>query len=303
MSDGGGGHPDRVLRFTLLALLAVALVVGLRTLPGEPPPPEPVDNRAFRLGGAGQRPVTIWAVGDGADGEQAGRRLAAMIERRRPARLLYLGDVYEDGTREEFTRNYASVYGDLARRTAPTPGNHEWGRHPDGYDDYWEDVTGHPTPPWYDFRLAGWHILSLNSEAPHGEDSEQVRWLRRRVAGSGDCRLAFWHRPLMSAGKHGDSEDTLPLWAPLRGRARIVLGGHDHNMQRFRPRDGITQYVSGAGGRGRYAVREDDPRLAFGNDDAHGALRIALRPGRADLAFVRADGRVLDRSTVRCQAG
>ena len=47
---------------------------------------------------------------------------------------------------------------------------------------------------------------------------------------------------------------------------------------------------------------ESDPRLAFENDDAHGALRIRLRPGRADLAFVRADGRVLDRSTVRCQA-
>jgi hypothetical protein len=90
-----------------------------------------------------------------------------------------------------------------------------------------------------------------------------------------------------------------PLWGALSGRAVLVLNGHDHNMQRFKPINGITQYVSGAGGHSRYALRHDS-RLAFGNDRDDGALRIELRPRRARLAFVSAAGEILDTSTVGC---
>ena len=87
----------------------------------------------------------------------------------------------------------------------------------------------------------------------------------------------------------------------MRGRARLVLNGHDHDMQRLRAIGGTTEYVSGAGGHDRYVVNEDDPRLAFSTDDAEGALRLRLRPGAARLAFVAADGSVLDRSRVHCR--
>lgn len=45
----------------------------------------------------------------------------------------------------------------------------------------------------------------------------------------GTCRLA-WHRPRFTAGKHADARDVAPLWEALRGRAKIVVNGHDHNM-------------------------------------------------------------------------
>jgi hypothetical protein len=91
-----------------------------------------------------------------------------------------------------------------------------------------------------------------------------------------------------------------PLWDALRGHATIVIGGHEHDMQRFRPLDGITEFVSGAGGRVRYAL-EPDSRLAFGDDSRFGALRLDLRPGIARHAFISASGQVLDRGTVRCE--
>ncbi len=81
-----------------------------------------------------------------------------------------------------------------------------------------------------------------------------------------------------------------------------MLAGHDHNMQRFEPVSGTTEYVAGAGGKTHYPVQADDPRLAFSDDEADGALRIALSPGRAELRFVTADGEVIDRSTVTCRA-
>ena len=105
--------------------------------------------------------------------------------------FLYLGDVYDDGTSEEFERNYRSVYGRLDRVAAPTPGNHEWPNAEEGYKPYWRGAKGRTLPSYYSFRAGGWELLSLNSEAAHDADSAQVRWLRRAVAEPGTCRLAF----------------------------------------------------------------------------------------------------------------
>jgi hypothetical protein len=244
----------------------------------------------------------LWAVGDGADGSEPAKRLARRIARDRPDRFLYLGDVYERGTAEEFRRNFAGVYGRLAPITEPTPGNHEWARRREGYYPYWRRVKGRRQPPWYAFRLGEWEVLSLNSEAAHGARSRQLRWLRGHLRGvAGDCRLAFWHRPRFSAGTvYGDAPDLAPLWEALVGHASLVLSGHEHDLQRFRPRDGIVQIVAGAGRRALYPLGPDR-RLAFGRDDRVGALRIELQPGRALLEFRDTRGRVLDDSSVSCR--
>jgi hypothetical protein len=239
-------------------------------------------------------------VGDGANGQPVSRRLAREIARSRPDRLLYLGDVYESGTREEFRRNYTPVYGAMRGLTAPTPGNHEWGNRDEGYDEYWRAARG-TVRPYYSFNTAGWEILSLNSETELDEDSGQVRWLRAAVRESGTCRIAFMHRSYLSAGRHGDQGDLAPLWQALRGRAAIVLGAHDHNMQRFRRRDGLVQFVSGAGGDGLYESDENDPRLAWDEDDVYGAIRLELRPGLARFRFVELGGRPLHSGRVRCR--
>jgi Calcineurin-like phosphoesterase len=245
--------------------------------------------------------AVVWAVGDAAAPEGAAHRLATAIQRARPDRFLYLGDVYESGTAAEFRGAYDPLYGSLAGVTEPTPGNHEWGNRFDGYYPYWRAKKGRRQPPWYDVQIAGWELLSLNSEAAHGPGSRQLHWLERRLAGGGDCRIAFWHRPRFSAGLvHGDAPDTAPLWRALRGRARAVLSGHEHDLQRLRPRGGLTQYVAGAGGRSRYRLNGADPRLAWGRDDREGTLRIVLEPGSATFEFRDAAGRVLDRSSTTC---
>jgi hypothetical protein len=251
----------------------------------------------------------LWALGDGADGGAAARSVVQRMKRKRFDRLLYLGDVYGpavlsrvvgDGTAADYRSRYDALYGEFAKRTAPTPGNHEWPQRGDGYEPYWRRVTGRTPPAWYGFRIAGWTLLSLNSEAPHGRGSAQLRWLARRVAAPGTCRLAFWHRPRYSSGSHPDDPGLAPLFDALRGHAALVLNGHDHNMQRYRPVGGITELVSGAGGHGHYTL-DPDPRHAFADDTTYGALRIDLRPGRARLRFVSSSGSVLDDSVVRCR--
>ena len=259
-----------------------------------------------RDGGGDERRVpratraVVWAVGDGATGSAPAKRRAATIAADDVDRFLYLGDVYQRGTAAEFASNYHTVYGRLARVTAPTPGNHEWPNRAGGYNPYWRSIKGRTPPPYYAFRLGGWTILSLNSETDHEAASAQVRWLRRTVRGEGTCRLAFWHRPRFSAGNYRNVRHVEPFWAALRRRAAIVVNGHDHNMQRFEPRHGITQFIAGAGGRRLYRVDENLPGLAYASDDEWGALRLELDRGVARWAFVSTRGHVLDAGTIRC---
>src|ERR687894_2748550 len=127
-----------------------------------------------------QEPATVWAVGDGADGSAIARRLARRIERSRPEAFLYLGDVYPGGTWADYQRNWRPVYGRLDPITWPTPGNHEWWAREQGYYAYWRKHR--KAKPWQRFSVAGWEILSLNSETDHGPGSPQLRWPGRGLA-------------------------------------------------------------------------------------------------------------------------
>ncbi len=301
--------PRRALTALAAAAAAIAALVALLAIaPWDSPPPirEP-DGPFVPSGPAGH--AVVWAVGDGPDGGRAAKQVAALVRSAAPDRFLYLGDIYGsdvvgllrgDGTAADYRTRYAPLYGPLAAKSAPTPGNHEWPQREEGYEPYWRTAIGRDVPAYYSFTVAGWRLLSLNSEVPHGAGSPQLTWLERELAGAGTCRIAFWHRPRFSTGRHGDQIDIAPLWDAVRGRAALVLNGHDHSMQRFRPVGGTTEIVSGAGGHGLYGLRAD-PRRAWGNDRSPGALRLDLRPGRARLRFVAATGRVLDDSTVRCR--
>ena len=287
----------------LLSLAGVLLAACGGSGHASGPPSSPAAGRtghAFVTDGP-RRSAVLWAAGDGADGGSAAKAVAGLVERGRPDVFLYLGDVYPEGDARAFAQSYAPTFGALAGKTAPTPGNHDWPVHRQGYVPYWTSARGIRPPPYYSFRAGGWQILSLNSEIGTGRGSRQLRWLRRQLKGSGDCRLAFWHRPRFSAGVvHGDYRHVDPLWRALRGHARLVVSGHEHDMQRMRPRNGLVELVDGAGGHSLYGLRRRYPGLAFGNRREFGAIRIGLRPGLARISFVNLTGTVLDRTRVRC---
>lgn len=245
--------------------------------------------------------AVVWAVGDGGVAEPDDDRVADRIQHEGIDRLLYLGDVYETGTAAEFRDNFAPSFGRFRDIGHPTPGNHEWARRAEGYDPFWgARAPRNDGAHAYAFELEGWRFVSLNSEEDTSATSPQVRWLQRELAGSGDdCTVAFWHKPRYAAGR--EAAELEPFWSVLAGRARLALTGHEHNYQRLHPERGITPITVGTGGRFRYAIRDPaDPRLAFGDDDTFGALRMDVRPGRIDWAFVAVDGRRLDQGTTTC---
>jgi hypothetical protein len=243
------------------------------------------------------RTAEVWAMGD-ADPPRS-RRVARLIRRADPDRILYLGDVYPTGTHDDFDR-WAKPWGGLVRKMAPTPGNHEWPEAREGYEPFWREVTGETPPTYYSFRAGGWDVLSVNGE--HSEWRAVESWLLDQASSGGNCRIAFWHRPAYSAGRYGDGDERArEYWEALAGAARIVVTGHDHNFQRLRRRNGIVQFIAGAGGRHRYDINEDDPQLAFADDEHFGALRLRLSPERAKWRFVTPGERLLDSGSLSCQ--
>jgi len=285
-------------RWLAAAVAALALVPAVGC--GEDDQPKPREPAGYVLS-RGDAPATVWAIGDaGHDGEREAT-VAKLVKDANPDQLLYLGDVYETGTREEF-QVYDKLWGGLAPRTAPVLGNHERPNKVRGYNPYWRSKKGTAPPDRYSFRMAGWELIGLNSETRSAQLAQTARWLRKRVTRPGDCRLVFWHSARYSAGLvHGDDPSIAPFWNAVAGHAKLVVNAHEHNMQRMRPRDGTVQLISGAGGHGNpYPLRSADPRLAFANDESDGALKIELAPGQAQLEFVDTDGQVLDSTVVRC---
>jgi hypothetical protein len=245
----------------------------------------------------------VWAVGDGAVPEQHDDLLAGRIAAEGLDRFLYLGDVYETGTAQEFATNYHSSFGRFKAISSPTPGNHEWANRAQGYDPYWgPSVRQADGGHYYSRDLGGWHLVSLNSEEDAGRGSAQLAWLRRDLARyGGTCTLAFIHRPRYSAGRYADAPELEALWAELAGKAVLLLSGHDHNYQRHRQDRGLVQFVVGTGGRSRYDVDERDPRLASADDTTFGALRLRLGSATASFEFIPTAGSALDSGTVRCR--
>ncbi len=246
----------------------------------------------------------LWAVGDGGVSAGADDSLASWVAGRGIDRLLYLGDVYERGSAREFETNYASSWGRFKRITNPTPGNHEWGNRESGYDRYWgRRARGAKGAHYYSFNLDGWHFVSLNSEEDTGSASPQLAWLRRDLSRfGGTCTVAFWHRPRYDAGFHSDAADVEPFWRALAGRAAVVLNGHDHNYQRFRPVRGITQFIAGAGGRlPLHEIDSSDRRLAAADRSSPGALRLGLKRSAMTYGYRHPDGSRSDSGRVGCR--
>jgi hypothetical protein len=282
------GRPRKRSRRWMLAGAAVAVLWLALALPA----------------GAGAA-TTVWAVGDGAVAGREDDALAALVAAGDIDRLLYLGDVYEHGSAEDFALNYHPSWGRFREITHPTPGNHEWDARAEGYDPYWARLA--PLAPggghYYSFDLAGWHFVSLNSHEDSGPGSVQAAWLDADLAShDGTCTIAFHHRPRYNAGLHGDGEDLEPLYARLSGHAVALVSGHDHNYQRFDAERGIVQFVVGSGGRRPlYPVNGSDVRLAAFDDQNLGALGLELGSGQVGFRFMRADGSTGDSGVLPCR--
>jgi hypothetical protein len=256
------------------------------------------------------------------------RELVAIYQRRRiPVVVFTAGDnAYPGGTPRDFRNCYDPAWGGpLKGITRPAPGNHDY-RLEDGtgYYAYFGEAAGEPDRGYYEYGLAGWDIFSLNSEvfqpALHQlgqvHDSlaaAQLAWLQERLKGAtGDCSIAYWHHPRWDSGPHWNNRHLDTLWRLLYSAgAEIVINGHDHLYERFKPlrpdstvdeAQGIVEFVVGTGGGvlRRFPGGRNPGISAKQIEWRYGVLVLELQPDRAHYRFLAASGETLDEGDLPC---
>lgn len=249
--------------------------------------------------------VVVLAAGDIAGCDSDGDEATAALLDGLDGTILTLGDnAYPDGTTADFAGCYDASWGRHRDRTYPTAGNHDYATPgAAAYFSYFGERAGVPGEGWYSFDLGAWHVIALNSNCDEvggcGGDSLQAEWLRADLEENpGACTLAYWHHPRWSSGaEHGSDSRTDTFWRILHDAgADLVLSGHDHQYERFRPmdadgapsRDGVTSFVVGTGGRPLYRHDQALPASAARDSSNLGVLRLTLGPDRAAWEFLSA---------------
>jgi hypothetical protein len=232
--------------------------------------------------------------------------------------LMYLGDVYQRGMKDEFMNFYDPLYGADWAKTVPTIGNHEYKQVTDGsgYFWYWNYPKNSPTVAgggggWYSLNAAGWHIINLNSNVGmtlSNPATEQGTWLQSDLAAdkaarppSGKpCTLAFWH-----AARFSDislrKPATSSFWNQLYPyHADVIVNAHSHVYERWTNLSnsggkatttngipaGITEFVSGTGGNVlAQSWQTNNPNSDFRQNTQWGALKLTLYPNRAHFEY------------------
>jgi acid phosphatase type 7 len=257
------------------------------------------------------------AAGDIASCRSRGDEATALLLDRLEGTIAALGDLaYEHGTDAEFRQCYAPSWGRHAWRTRPALGNHEYGiQGAAGYFRYFRGAVGR-TAGYYSYDLGSWHIVVLNSNCrPAGgcaAGSPQERWLRTDLAAHPTrCTLAYAHHPRFSSGFHGSDRTLVDLWRALYAAgADVVLAGHDHHYERFRPltptgrpdaRRGLRQFVVGTGGRSLRPTLFPRRGSEVRHSSSYGVLVLDLRATGYSWRFVpAAGGRFRDAGSNRC---
>jgi len=285
--------------FLVGVILAAAAFGTLALGPGNSSPATAPTDQTTILVGAGD-------IADCRDlsGAEATAKLLDQV----PGTVMAVGDLaYPDGSKENFVC-YDKTWGRAKSRTRPAPGNHEFhalGATP--YFDYFGAAAGASKTGYYSYELGAWHIIVLNSECKDvlgcESGSPQETWLRADLAlHPTACTLAYWHKPLFSSGgAHGDELTVKPLWQALyAANADVIIGGHDHDYERFAPQGpdgtadpkrGIREFVVGTGGKNHRPFGPPKPNSELRDASAFGVLKLTLKPNAYDWQFIPEAGK------------
>ncbi len=257
---------------------------------------------AFVLAGssAAQTQVGFLAVGDygvGGSREPAVGFAMQRYEARHPASwLVTLGDNDYGESPARFRTTWQQAFGWARRsglRVGGVLGNHDYLV---GRGAYELGTLGMPGR-YYTRRLGdGLQLFFLDSNRI---TTRETAWLEQRLAEStATWKIALFHHPPYTCGEHAGNAGVVRAWVPLFERygVQLALSGHDHDYQRFAPRNGVTYVVNGGGGAPLYRLHgcpRGYPRSVRRFSD-YGFLYVSATDERLDVSAVDLRGRMRD---------
>jgi predicted phosphodiesterase len=245
-------------------------------------------------------PVRFLAFGDSGDGSGEQQAVFEQMQTVPFELVLHLGDLaYESGAPTEIQANYFNVYSAMIRSfpVYPVAGNHDYAT------DSAQPLRQAFVLPsngreerWYSFDRGPVHFVGLDTEQI---SDEQAQWLEQDLQTNQlPWTIVFGHRPPFSSGEHGGSAEFRQYFVPVleRHHVDVVLSGHEHDYERFKPMGGIEYVVSGGGGRGTRPVGASST-TAFSEAVLH-FLYGEVQGSRLTLHAIDGVGREFDQAVV-----
>jgi hypothetical protein len=253
--------------------------------------------------GTGARVRTL-VIGDSGGGGSDQRALYGQLETVPFDLMIHTGDIaYDHGTLGDFEGKFFDVYGALLRRAPifPASGNHE-------YDT--ADATafrevfvlpenGQPAgrERWYSYDWGDVHFVALDTERT---GAEQAAWLEADLAANRlPWTVVYGHKPPHSTGEHGSDAAFVQFFVPILEAhdVDLVLSGHDHHYERFKPQHGVLYVVSGGGGKGTRDV-SGGPITAYAEAVIH-CVVVEVQGDTLTLHAIDAVGREFDSAVLQ----
>jgi len=216
--------------------------------------------------------VRVLAFGDYGDGSIRQAKTAQamnLYHKTAPFDLgITLGDnFYNMGmktpTEPRWQYDWAAHYDKLGIPFYPTLGNHDWAM----ADSPSAEVlfTAH-SRSWrmpairYTFVAGPVQFFAIDTTLM---SHAQADWLTRELDSShARWKVVYGHHPPYSHGVHGDSPEVQAhLFPLLRGRAHVLMSGHEHDLQHLRAVEGVSLFIAGGGGAAPRAIGRGERTL------------------------------------------
>lgn len=132
---------------------------------------------------------------------------------------------------------------------------------------------------------------------------EQLEWLETELSASGsDWKIAFFHHPLYSEGRHGSDLRLRQALEPLfvEHSVDVAFVGHEHFYERLKPQNGIHYFTSGGAAKLRRGdIDRDTDFHAAGFDEGYHFMLVEIVADELHFQVITDQGRTVDAGKIQ----
>ena len=156
---------------------------------------------------------------------------------------------------------------------------------------------------YYSFKKGEVQFFVLDSNYM---DSKQLDWIEQQLSGSSaKWKIAYFHHPLYSDGRfHGPDLDLRKQLMPIFEKygVNVVLSGHEHVYERFKPEEGIYFFLVGNSGELRYHnLRQGSNIMASGFDTDRTFMLVEISGDKLYFQTIAGAGQTVDSGMLQRQ--
>lgn len=252
-----------------------------------------------------QKSVRFAVIGDNGTGEQPQYDIAAEMEAYENVVhyqfVIMMGDnIYGGHKPKDFERKFETPYKPLLDADVKfyaCLGNH------DNSDETLYKPFNMNGQRYYTFKKGDVQFFALDSNYM---DPTQLDWIQQQLRESNaKWKIAFFHHPLYSDGRfHGPDVDLRNQLMPIFEKygVNVVMSGHDHVYERFKPESGIYFFLVGNSGELRYHnLRHDSDIRAAGFDTDRTFMLVEIAGDKLYFQTITRTGQTVDSGVLQKQ--